>query len=119
MINDKVDGNNIPASSLLEVLLALKQNTMKDLQVADIYKILSINNRKYYLQNINDDTNKIYAITIDGLSLHEQDVVLVLFTNTDYKINISRLQQNQKQQNIKEKNFHNFNYGIIIGKIDI
>lgn len=110
-------GNKTVDSAFLDVLMALKGNIMRDCNVAEIGEINRIDGDVYDVISINNESVKYKCIALQGLSLNMHDIVLVVFTNTNYKLNLNRIGNNQLTQNIESNELHSVNNGVVIGII--
>lgn len=116
--NKNVTGNKTLDGNFLNVLLALKQNVMKDLNVADIAIIEQIkDNYNIYCKQLNNNLTTIVATKLNNLELSIGDCVVILYINDDFRLNLKRLKSNQSIVNTTETNYHTKNYGVIIGKL--
>lgn len=113
----KITGNKNTDSSFLNVLMALKQNTMKDLNVADIAIITQVkDDYNIYCKSLNNSSNIIVATKLSTITdLDKDDIVLILYTNEDFRANLKRIKNGQVIQNTTSSNLHSKNYGVIIG----
>ena len=55
-------------------------------------------------------------MAIEGLTLHVNDTVVVVFCDTDFRINLKKIKSHMVISET-ENNLHSMSYGIIIGKI--
>ena len=111
-----ITGNKISKYTLLDTLLTLKQSTMRDTHVAEICTVESIGD-EISAKIINTDT-KIKCIKLQDLEIQKNDIVLVLFTDTNYKINLSKIKADKKTQVLNNNtNLHSLQYAVIIGLI--
>lgn len=117
MKNDNVTGNETVNSNFLNVLLALKENIMKDLKVAEIGIVKEIKNDLCYCYLLNSKSTELICIKLNNLSLSQNDIVLIVFTNTDFRTNLNRLKNNQETIDYTNGQKHSYNFGVIIGKI--
>ena len=103
MSNNNITGNKVKTNDLLRLLLTLKQNIMKDLNVAEVCKIVSKqSNNRYYVSLANDSSKKLSCVSISSDEFKENQQVVVVFTNTNYL-------------NKDDKELHSSNFGIILG----
>lgn len=113
---NQITGNSTDSPDLLNVLLALKSNVMRDLYVGEICKVISIEEDTYMVVPINNDKQKLACKSLKGLKINLNDYVMVLFTNTDYRLNFEKMKKDLPVQNLlNQVNLHSSNYGIIIG----
>lgn len=119
MNNDdkKITGNKIVTSDFLRVLLALKENIMKDLHVAEICKVTSVSDNQIIVNPINNLDFKIFCISLENIQVNINDIVIVLFTNNDFRKNLKRLKSNLNPQKDNTITLHSLEYGIIIAKL--
>ena len=107
----KETGNSTYSSDFLRVLLALKDNVMRDTNVAEICQVTQVNDTNDYVcVPLSDDKTKLYCCKIQNLNVQQDDVVLVIFTNTDNRLNLKRLENNLRVQNITNKTLHSSEY---------
>ena len=112
------DGNNTGKHTLLDVLLTLKNDILQNTNVAEVCKVTSINSEYINVELINDNTTKLICVSLQNLNLSVNDIVLVVFTNTDYRINLLKIKSQSTTQNITQStNLHSKSYGIIVGII--
>lgn len=116
-MDDQFKGNKNSTSAFLEVLMALKENINKDLNVAEIGRVIDINQDKIKVQLINNDQQKLVCYQLRDLQLENGDYVLIIFTNSDFRSNLTKIKNNKLPQNIDERSFHTTNYGVIVGII--
>ena len=116
-MSDKITGNQNVSSDFLRVLMALKSNVMKDTNVAEIAIVSQINGDEISCNLLNDNNIKVVCVSLHGISINEGDVVLIIFTNTDFRTNLKRYKQSQATYKIEADTLHSKNYGVIIGKI--
>lgn len=109
-------GNKHSKGNLLDVLLSLKQNINKDMQVAEICKILSITDDDIKVTSINK-SEQLICTKLQNLDLQVDDIVLVVFTNTDFRINLSRIKANQQTQPLSKNVLHSSNFGVVVGLV--
>lgn len=108
---------NMASSDFLRVLLALKENIMRDINVADICQIKQIQTgyayNKYFCTSITDGA-ELEAIAITDVALSVGDLVCVIFTNYEFKPNLTAT---NKWDMSNKKLMHTKLSSIIIGKV--
>lgn len=107
-------GNEVNSKDFLEILFALKNNIMKDLNVCEVAQIESISNDIYKCKILSTD-EVITAIPLQNLQIVQNDVVVILFSNTDFRTNLKRIQNDNVAITDDTLNLHNKSFGIIIG----
>lgn len=107
-------GNEVNSKDFLEILFALKNNIMKDLNVCEVAQIESISNEIYKCKILSTD-EVITAIPLQNLQIAQKDVVVILFSNTDFRTNLKRIQNDNVAITDDTLNLHNKSFGIIIG----
>lgn len=107
-------GNEVNSKDFLEILFALKNNIMKDLNVCEVAQIESISNGIYKCKILSTD-EVITAIPLQNLEIAQNDVVVILFSNTDFRTNLKRIQNDNAAITDDTLNLHNKSFGIIIG----
>lgn len=107
-------GNEVNSKDFLEILFALKNNIMKDLNVCEVAQIESISNEIYKCKILSTD-EIITAIPLQNLEIAQNDVVVILFSNTDFRTNLKRIQHDNIGITNDTLNLHNKSFGIIMG----
>ena len=107
-------GNEVNSKDFLEILFALKNNIMKDLNVCEVAQIESISSGIYKCKILSTD-EVITAIPLQNLQIAQNDVVVILFSNTDFRTNLKRIQNNNIGITDDTLNLHNKSFGIIMG----
>ena len=107
-------GNEVNSKDFLEILFALKNNIMKDLNVCEVAQIESISNEIYKCKILSTD-EVITAVPLQNLQIVQNDVVVILFSNTDFRTNLKRIQNDNAAITDDTLNLHNKSFGIIIG----
>lgn len=107
-------GNEVNSKDFLEILFALKNNIMKDLNVCEVAQIESISNDIYKCKILSTD-EVITAIPLQNLTISQNDVVVILFSNADFRTNLKRIQNDNTAITDDTLNLHNKSFGIIMG----
>ena len=113
MINSGT-GNKVTNDDFLQVLLALKENIMKATGVAEVCQAVNVSDGVYSCKTISSGTN-VECYPLQGLEVNIDDVVVVLFTDTDFRANLKRIKNGKETQAVKEGTLHAKDCGIIIG----
>ena len=103
--------------SLLSLLLTLKDNVMYNTNVAEVMKVNKINEDLIYCSEINSSKANCACCKLQDLNISINDIVLVLFTNTDFRANLKKIKNNQPTQDTNNRCEHSKSYGVIIGII--
>lgn len=120
--DEKFGGLNIASADLLKVLLKLESKTMKDIHVASICKVVSVDEPtvsvKPYPLLYNESEKVIKCYYLEGLHLNVNDIVVVLYTDREYSQVLKQLKMRQEPSKLnKSSELHSEKYGIIIGLI--
>lgn len=107
-------GNEVNSKDFLEILFALKNNIMKDLNVCEVAQIENIAN-DYCVCKILSTDEIITAIPLQNLELAVNDVVVLLFSNSDFRTNLTRIKNGNTSITNDITNTHTKSFGIIIG----
>lgn len=107
-------GNEVNSKDFLEILFALKNNIMKDLNVCEVAQIESISSEICKCKILSTD-EIITAVPLQNLQIAQNDVVVILFSNTDFRTNLKRIQNDNAGITDDTLNLHNKSFGIIIG----
>lgn len=103
---------------LLEVFGAFKKNIMRSLCVAAVAKTESVTDGVAECSLLNAKSARIKCVPLSGLTVQANDIVLVVFTDTDYRVNLRKVKQGIQTQDIPDaKTRHSLNFGIIVGLV--
>lgn len=115
-MDKNVTGSEVVDGGFARVLFALKNNIMKDLNVADVARITAIkDDNNIYCSSLTNPSITLVCTKLKNLELSKEDCVLILYTNEDFRTNLSRFKNNQSISAITTTDKHTKNYGIIIG----
>lgn len=110
----EITGNKTTNSGMLDVYAALKTNIMNSLKVAELGIVEDVVKMKCSL--LNSPSIKILCTKLSSIEVHKGDIVLIVFTNSDFRTNLKRLESNLEPLEVTE-NKHSIDYGVIIGII--
>ena len=110
-------GNDTESSSFLDVCFALKNNVFRTLNVADVCVVREINGDILRCEYITDHNTNIECIKLQGLDIKVSDVVLVVFTNNDFRASLNALKAAQVSTDTKTTVYHEKSYGVVVGLI--
>lgn len=109
------DTNNF---QLMDVLIQLKNNIMRDLNVCKICKVIEKKNDYVYMvSSINNENQRLYAFDFCESKININDIVIVIFTDEDNRINLNKILNEEKTQIAESINMHALEYGVIINKL--
>lgn len=124
-------------SDFLRVLMALKTNIMKDINVCDIAIVKSISDEGVYCTMLNNSQTTVLAKVMSPLKtesneetnttdttdsttepqLQVNDIVVVLYTNTDFRQNLAKLSAGESTYDVDSTTRHSKSFGVIIGTL--
>ena len=110
-------GNNVISSDFLRVLLALKQNTMRDNNVAEVAQVTKVASDTFICTLLANANTYVNCVKLQNLDIKKDDVVLIVFTNKDFRQNLSRIKNNQKPIDNQAETLHSLSYGIVVGLV--
>ena len=110
------EGNQTRRQDFVSLVLAIKDSVMKDLKVCDVYVVENISDT-IVCHSINNVDERVFCVSIDGLQLTKDDVVLVLFTDHEFKTNLNRIKNDLSIQTITSKSTHSKTNAIVIAKL--
>lgn len=105
--------NKTFSSDFLRVLLALKDNVMKDTHANDMAIVTQANGSNYICKLMSNENVVFSCIASMNLDVATNDVVLVTFCDTDFRPNLKRYVQGQTLQNNDSTTLHSRAYGVI------
>ena len=110
-------GNDTENSSFLDVCFALKNNVFRTLNVADVCVVREINGDILRCEYITDSGTNIDCVKLQGLDINVSDVVLVIFTNNDFRASLNAFKASQANTDSKTTLYHEKAYGVVVGLI--
>lgn len=110
-------GNDTQNSSFLDVCFALKNNVFRTLNVADVCVVREINEESLRCEYITDSNTNIVCVSLQDLDVKVGDVVLVIFTNNDFRASLNAFKAGQTSTDSKTTMLHERAYGVVIGII--
>lgn len=110
-------GNNTDNTSFLDVCLSLKQNIFRTLNVAEVCIVREIKDNKYKCEYINNNNSYFECICLQNVTVQINDVVLIVFTNTNFGKSLNAIQNNAEKTNVSLNVYHELTNGIIVGII--
>lgn len=109
-------GNKTNTKDFLEILEAAIGNSMRNCNVAEVARIISINEDEILCEVLSTG-EKLTAVPISTLELLVDDVVGIIFTNTDFRANLKQIKAGAETNKIKNPELHRKAFGIIFGLI--
>ena len=113
MINSGT-GNRVTNDDFLQVLLALKKNIMNNTGVAEVAQIVNVK-EDFYSCKILSTGMTVPGYSLKGLNVNVNDIIVLIFTDTDFRSNLKRIKKGQPSQEITQEVLHTKDCGIIIG----
>lgn len=112
-------GNRNSTASFADVCEALKNNIMRNLSVAELVTITSVNDAAslYKTSLLSNPSQTIECTKLQELDVKVNDVMLAIFTNTDFRTNLSKVKNGQAISEMKNQTLHSKNYGVLVGLI--
>lgn len=105
-------------SGLGKVLDALKSNILRNTHVATFAQVKAIesNNRVLveFIPKIKDSTSYVYVYNASPFEVKVDDLVIVLFMDKNFKINLRQYQSNYELTEIEANVLHSIEFGVII-----
>ena len=109
--------NENGSSSFTDLIDALRNNIMRNTNVADLVQVIQINDGTYKVQSITNTEVIIDCISLSGLTFQVNDIALILFTKNDFKTNLTKIKNGQTIATTDNKIMHSKAYGILIGLV--
>jgi len=125
MADMRMQNSNTRESSELDVLLALKDNIFKNLKVGSFAQVKSVNEEdntaSVVLFPAYKNTSEItISVTIcKSVIVKEDDVVVILFLDTNFKQSLKQTIKQQKRNGLDASiiEMHSINYGVVIASM--
>lgn len=108
-------GNRTNTKDFLEILEAAIDNSMRNCNVAEVARVISIGDE--ILCEVLSTGEKLTAVPLSTLELLVDDVVGIIFTNTDFRANLEQVKAGAGTNKIKNPELHRKSFGIIFGLI--
>lgn len=112
-------GNKNTDASFFDVCEALKGNIMRTINVAELVTITAVDHEKsIYRCSILSHPEQICECTkLQSLDVQLNDVMLVVFTSSDFRTNLLKVKNEQTITDIGTKTLHSKNYGVLVGLV--
>ena len=119
MNSNQQAGNKQTTFTLDDIFKAMKGNIFRDLNVADIVRVMSVDdmNSKYMCTLLSNPDLRIETTKLQDLTIQKDDVMLCIFTSTDFRTNLSKFKNKQVLQTTTNETLHSKNYGVLVGLI--
>lgn len=111
--------NKVFSGDFLKVLLALKESIMKDIHCSELAIIKEVFDNNCNCSLLSNPDIKINAYRTKGTRCRVGDIVLVAFSDNDFRSNLVKKDNNAKLQAIDSTVKHQLDYGIIISNLTI
>lgn len=123
VFNEKYQGysGNPTDEDLMALVNALIDNIMRNLHVATLAKVVDSANllvQPFPTQN-EESEKQVKCVKADGLTLTNGDIVLVIYTDRDFRQNLNQIKNRSQISKVLTKEYHSEKFGIIINKIEI
>ena len=112
-------GNKVFSGDFLKVLLALKESIMKDIHCSELAIIKEVYSNNCNCSLLSNPEIKINAYKTRGTICRVGDIVLVAFSDNDFRSNLLKKDNNSQLQVIDSPIKHQLDYGIIISNLTI
>lgn len=109
-------GNYTENTSFVDVLKAVKQNIFKTMQTAELCVVRESNgDGSYKCEFLTNSQIFISAIGFQNADIQVNDVVLVVFTGTDYRASLNAYKNGDANTSTTTLIYHQTQYGVIVG----
>ena len=115
MINDGT-GRNSVSSDILEILLVLKENVMLSTNVAEVCKVIETSNDTIKCSILTNE-EIITCVKLMNLEIAKNDIVLVIFTDSDFRQNLRKTKLGKMTTKTETKVRHTRDFGVVVGII--
>lgn len=112
---DVYSGNKNVTSDFNRMALKIKEKALQDCHCVEVAQVMSTTNGQYQCRTISQQFMFV-AMAMQGLTISVGDVVIVVFADTDFRVNLKNV-QNSMAISPMESTYHSMSYGIIIGKL--
>ena len=107
-------GNDVVSSDFLKVLLALKDNIMRDLHCNDIGIVVSTSGNECVCKLLSNPDIKISCTKINNIITDKDDVVFIAYTDINSKHNVKQLSDQKDLRNQTIGNKHAYENAVIV-----
>lgn len=108
-------GNKNATGDFRRVAQSIESKSQRNMHCVEVAQITSITGSEYQCKTLSQQ-HYFVAMALEGLTLHVNDTVVVVFCDTDFRINLKKIKSHMVISET-ENNLHSMSYGIIIGKI--
>lgn len=112
---DIYSGNKNATGDFRRVAQSIENKSQRNTHCVEVARIISVTNNEYQCETLAQQFKFIAAI-VQGLSVTVGDIVVVVFADTDFRINLKKV-KNYMAISETENGLHSMSYGIIIGKL--
>lgn len=114
-------GRDTNDSDLMEVLMALKANIMRDLHVGTFAIVKKVDPVQVeFFPKIDGEEDKLVEVECTIQEVYVNDVVYVVFADRNFLPALRRLKKGQKMTTMQnDSDLHSEKYGIAIAKLSI
>lgn len=111
--------NKVFSGDFLKVLLALKESIMKDIHCSELAVIKEVYDNNCNCSLLSNPEIKINAYKTKGTICRVGDIVLVAFSDNDFRSNLVKNNNKSKLQVIDSPIKHQLDYGVIVSNLTI
>lgn len=111
-----MNGNKTQSNDFLQILLAVKRNTMKETHVSTVATVVSIDaaNMIASCKRLTSRNTDLLCIIPYDMDVQQGDIVCVLFTDDDFRVNLTKIKNNASYADVETSTLHSLEYGIVI-----
>lgn len=116
MIDDQSKNNQAVSSDFMRVLLALKDNVMRNLHCAELGIVKKIDST-IQCELVNAPNININCVKLKSVELKQNDIVLIIYTDSNFTENLKRFKNHKNRENTIN-DMHSQQNGVVIGVIE-
>lgn len=111
-------GNYTENTSILDLLKAVKANIFKTMCTSEVCVIREdFGDDTYRCEYLTDSNTFVVALKFADLELSVGDVVLLVFTDRDYRASLNAYKSGQADTSVESTAYHQKQFGVIVGVI--
>ena len=111
---NKTTGNEVVSSDFLRVLLALKDNIMKDLHCNDIGIVTSVKKNICLCKLLSKPDVTVACTKVNNIITDVDDIVFIAYLDSNAKNNTQRLNNNQDLRDKTTGKLHAYENAVIV-----
>lgn len=118
-MKQEITGNRVSDSAFMSLVQAIISNVHRNIHTADIVLVKEVDDteRRYKCTRFANLDMIIYCTNLQGLQVKKNDIMLCIFTDTDYRKDIKEIANRREPYQRESETLHSLSYGILVGLV--